>query len=146
MIRVRLIARQDFKGLNLIKGIYLEGLRFIGYPREFARLYYKQGVDEIVYMDIVASPYGRNSLHDIVRNTAKDVFFPLTVGGAIALMRRYEGEYLALYEKEFLEYISMSREEFLVLCDRFRSPHLWQVKGGEWKLGYTPWGDEDMYA
>ena len=62
---------------------------------------------------------------------------------AIALMRRYEGEYPARYEKEFLEYISMSREEFFALCDRFRSPHLWNVKGGEWKLRHTPWGDKD---
>lgn len=60
---------------------------------------------------------------------------------AIALMRRYEGEYPARYEKEFLEYISMSREEFLSLCDRFRSPHLWRVEGDEWKLRHTPWND-----
>jgi N-acetyl sugar amidotransferase len=58
---------------------------------------------------------------------------------AIALMRRYEGEYPARYEKEFLEYISMSREEFLTLCDRFRSPHLWKVESGKWKLRHTPW-------
>src|SRR6185369_9530967 len=43
---------------------------------------------------------------------------------AIALMQRYEGEYPVRYEREFLEYIRMSREEFLTLCDRFRSPHL----------------------
>lgn len=83
MSRVRLIARLDIKGANLIKGIHLEGLRVIGDPREFARDYYKQGVDEIVYMDVVASLYGRNSLHDIVRHTAHDVFVPLTVGGGV---------------------------------------------------------------
>ncbi len=65
---------------------------------------------------------------------------------AIALMLRYEGEYPARYEKEFLEYISMSREEFLALCDRFRSPHLWNVKDGEWKLRHMPWGDKDPHA
>ncbi|AYF47611.1 N-acetyl sugar amidotransferase [Pseudomonas fluorescens] len=58
---------------------------------------------------------------------------------ACALMRRYEGEYPARYEKEFLEYISMERDEFLAICDRFRSPHLWHVVDGEWKLRYTPW-------
>lgn len=62
---------------------------------------------------------------------------------AIALMRRYEGEYPARYEKEFLEYISMSREEFLALCDNFRSPHLWTVEGDEWKLRHTPWSGLD---
>ena len=59
---------------------------------------------------------------------------------AIALMKRYEGEYPARYEAEFLEYISMSREEFFSVCDRFRSPHLWKVEDGEWKLRHTPWG------
>lgn len=58
---------------------------------------------------------------------------------AIALMQRYEGEYPARYEKEFLDYISMTREEFLALCDRFRSPHLWRVEDGEWKLRHAPW-------
>lgn len=83
MSRVRLIARLDIKGPNLIKGIHLEGLRVIGDPQVYARKYYEQGVDELVYMDIVASLYGRNSLHDIVRRTAHDVFVPLTVGGGI---------------------------------------------------------------
>lgn len=58
---------------------------------------------------------------------------------AIALMRRYEGEYPARYEKEFLEYISMDRNEFLELCDQFRSPHLWKVEDNEWKLRSAPW-------
>jgi imidazole glycerol-phosphate synthase subunit HisF len=80
---IRLIARLDIKGPNLIKGIHLEGLRVIGNPQEYARRYYEQGADELVYIDIVASLYGRNSLHDIVRQTAQDVFVPLTVGGGI---------------------------------------------------------------
>ncbi len=83
MPRIRLIARLDIKGPNLIKGIHLEGLRVVGDPREFARRYYEEGIDELVYMDSVASLYGRNSLHDIVRHTAHDVFVPLTVGGGI---------------------------------------------------------------
>lgn len=83
MSRIRLIARLDIKGPNLIKGIHLEGLRVIGNPAEYAQKYYSQGIDEIVYMDVVASLYGRNSLHDIVRSTANNVFVPLTVGGGI---------------------------------------------------------------
>jgi cyclase len=83
MSRVRLIARMDIKGPNLIKGIHLEGLRVMGDPGVFARRYYEQGVDEIIYMDIVASLYGRNSLHDIVRKAAHDIFVPLTVGGGV---------------------------------------------------------------
>lgn len=80
---VRLIARLDVKGENLIKGIHLEGLRIIGAPQEFARKYYEQGADELIYMDIVASLYGRSNLVDIVRRTAHDVFVPMTVGGGV---------------------------------------------------------------
>jgi hypothetical protein len=62
----------------------------------------------------------------------------ITKEEAIALMQRYEGEYPVRYENEFLDYISMTRDEFLETCDRFRSPHLWKVVDGEWKLRYKP--------
>lgn len=83
MPNVRLIARLDIKGPNLIKGVHLEGLRVIGDPQEYARRYYEQGADELVYIDIVASLYGRSKLTEIVRRAAHDVFVPMTVGGGI---------------------------------------------------------------
>ena len=83
MKNVRLIGRLDVKGPNLIKGIHLEGLRVVGDPQVYARRYYEQGVDELIYIDIVASLYGRNSLGDIVARAAKDVFVPMTVGGGL---------------------------------------------------------------
>jgi cyclase len=83
MSNLRLIARLDIKGPNLIKGIQLEGLRVIGDPHSFALEYYAQGADELIYMDIVASLYGRNNLSEIVRRAALDVYVPLTVGGGI---------------------------------------------------------------
>jgi cyclase len=82
-VSTRFIARLDIKGPKLIKGIHLEGLRVIGDPQEFARRYYEQGADELLYVDVVASLYGRNSLHDFVRATARDVFVPMTVTGGI---------------------------------------------------------------
>lgn len=83
MSNVRLIARLDIKGPNLIKGIHLEGLRVIGSPAEHALRYYAQGVDELLYMDCVASLYGRNHLAGIVRSAAENIFVPMTVGGGI---------------------------------------------------------------
>lgn len=80
---LRLIPRLDIKGPNLIKGIHLEGLRVIGDPNEYAVRYYNDGADELIYMDIVASLYGRNNLSDIVQRTVKDVFIPITVGGGL---------------------------------------------------------------
>jgi len=83
MSNTRLIARLDIKGANLIKGVHLEGLRVIGAPNEHARRYYEQGVDELIYMDCVASLYGRNHLSDIVRSATENIFVPMTVGGGI---------------------------------------------------------------
>ncbi len=83
MKKIRIIARLDVKGPNLIKGIHLEGLRVIGKPNTFALDYYNQGADELVYMDVVASLYGRNHLSEIIKDAVKDIFIPLTVGGGI---------------------------------------------------------------
>ncbi|MEO2216586.1 imidazole glycerol phosphate synthase cyclase subunit [Chromobacterium vaccinii] len=83
MKKIRLIPRLDIKGPNLIKGIHLEGLRVMGDPQEFARRYYEQGADELLYVDVVASLYGRNSLHDIIERAVRDVFVPLTVTGGV---------------------------------------------------------------
>jgi cyclase len=55
----------------LVKGIHLEGLRVLGKPSDFAKYYYEQGADELMFMDVVASLYERNSLHDIITETAK---------------------------------------------------------------------------
>ena len=83
---IRLIPRLDIKGDNLVKGIHLEGLRVLGKPEAFAKHYYEQGADELVYQDVVASLYGRNSLTDIVSKTAKEISIPLTVGGGLRTM------------------------------------------------------------
>ena len=83
MARLRLIPRLDIKGPNLIKGIQLEGVRVVGDPQVFARRYYQQGADEILYMDAVASLYARDTLTEIVRRTAEEVFVPITVGGGL---------------------------------------------------------------
>lgn len=80
---IRIISRLDIKGPNLIKGINFEGLRKLGDPNQFAKDYYEQGIDEIIYIDIVASLYERSSLLNIVRRTTQDVFIPITVGGGI---------------------------------------------------------------
>ena len=71
------------KDTNLVKGIQLEGLRKLGDPNSFAKAYYEQGIDELLYIDIVASLYNRNNLSDIVRKTVDDVYIPVCVGGGL---------------------------------------------------------------
>ena len=83
MQNIRIIPRLDIKGPNLVKGIHLEGLRVLGRPEDFARYYYENGADELIYQDVVASLYERNSLHEIISKTAKDILIPLTVGGGL---------------------------------------------------------------
>ena len=83
MKNIRIIPRLDIKGPNLVKGIHLEGLRVLGKPESFAKYYYENGADELIFQDVVASLYERNSLHDIISSTAKEIFIPLTVGGGI---------------------------------------------------------------
>ncbi len=80
---IRIIPRLDIKGPNLVKGIHLEGLRVMGKPEEFAKFYYEQGADELIFQDVVASLYERNSLHDIITKTAKQIYIPITVGGGL---------------------------------------------------------------
>lgn len=80
---IRIIARLDIKGPNLIKGIRFEGVRVIGNPQEYAQKYYEQGIDEIIYIDTVASLYNRISLQDLLKKTVENVFIPITVGGGI---------------------------------------------------------------
>lgn len=80
-MNLRLIPKLDIKGLNLVKGINLEGLRVLGDPGIFAQHYYENGASELYYHDVVASLYGRNALCEIISKTAENVFIPLIVGG-----------------------------------------------------------------
>ena len=80
---MRIIARLDIKNSNLIKSINFEGLKVLGNPNKFAKKYYDEGADELIFMDLVASLYNRNSLHDIIKEASKNIFIPFTVGGGI---------------------------------------------------------------
>ncbi len=82
-INIRLMARLDVKAPNLIKGVHLEGLRKLGDPQAFAERYYAEGIDEIIYIDAVASLYQRNTIVDLVSHTAENVFIPITAGGGV---------------------------------------------------------------
>jgi imidazole glycerol-phosphate synthase subunit HisF len=80
---VRIISRLDIKGKNVIKGVHLEGLRIVGDPADLAAQYYAGVADEIIYMDAVATLYGRNGILETVQAAAGRIFIPMTVGGGI---------------------------------------------------------------
>lgn len=83
MHNLRIIARLDIKSDKVVKGINLEGIRKIGDPKNLALKYYREGIDEIIYMDVVASLYERNTITKFIKEAASKVFVPLTVGGGI---------------------------------------------------------------
>ncbi|HLK28174.1 MAG TPA: imidazole glycerol phosphate synthase cyclase subunit [Puia sp.] len=113
MENIRVIARLDIKGPNLVKGIHLEGLRVLGKPEDFARYYYENGADELFYQDVVASLYERNSLHEIVSKTAKDSFIPLTVGGGIRSISDIREVLRAGADKVAINTAAIKRPEFI---------------------------------
>lgn len=83
MNKIRLISRLDIKDNYVVKGIQLEGVRKVGVPNELAKKYYAAGIDEILYVDNVASLYNRNNLDEVLFETTKSIFIPVTVGGGI---------------------------------------------------------------
>ena len=122
MATTRLIPRLDIKGPNLIKGIHLEGLRVVGDPQVFARRYYDAGADELVYMDAVASLYGRNNLTDIVERTTRDLFIPLTVGGGVRSVEDVKSLLRAGADKVAINTAAIARPELITeIARRFGS-------------------------
>ncbi len=83
MLAKRIIPCLDVRNGKVVKGVNFEGIKDVGDPVECAEEYNKQGADEIVFYDITASFEGRGVFLDVVRETAKKVFVPLTVGGGI---------------------------------------------------------------
>lgn len=83
MLAKRIIPCLDVRDGKVVKGVKFEGVRDVGDPVQLAEVYNRQGADEIVFYDITASYEKRGVILDVVRETAKSVFVPLTVGGGI---------------------------------------------------------------
>ena len=113
MKTIRIIPRLDIKGPNLVKGIHLEGLRVLGKPEDFARIYSEQGADELFYQDTVASLYQRNNLTDIVTRTAENIFIPLTVGGGICSLEDINGVLRAGADKVAINTAAIANPNFI---------------------------------
>lgn len=111
---IRIIPKLDIKGPNLVKGIHLEGLRVLGKPEDFARYYYEQGADELMYVDVVASLYNRNSLHEIISRTAKEIFIPLTVAGGIRTLDDIRGVLRAGADKVSLNTAAIKNPDIIL--------------------------------
>lgn len=79
----RIIGKLDVKSGYVIKGIEFEGVKKIGDPIEMAKKYYRDQIDEIIYLDCVASLYNRNHITELLPRISEEVFIPITAGGGI---------------------------------------------------------------
>ncbi len=82
-VAVRVIPCLDVDGGRVVKGVNFRDLRDAGDPVELAAAYDSEGADELAFLDITASSDGRETMYDVVRRTAEQVFIPLTVGGGV---------------------------------------------------------------
>lgn len=89
MLAKRIIPCLDVRNGKVVKGVNFEGIKEVGDPVKCAEMYNKQGADELIFYDITASHEGRGAMLDVVRNTAKKVFVPLTVGGGISTIEDF---------------------------------------------------------
>ena len=82
-LAVRVIPCLDVDAGRVVKGVHFENLKDAGDPVELAAEYYRQGADEITFLDVTASSSHRNTMIDVVSRTAEQVFIPMTVGGGV---------------------------------------------------------------
>ena len=83
MLTKRIIPCLDFKGDRVVKGRSFTDLRYAGDPVELAKFYYRESADELVFLDIAATPEARDTIAAVIESISRNVFIPLTVGGGL---------------------------------------------------------------
>jgi len=122
MLSKRIIPCLDIANGRVVKGVHFVNLRDAGDPVEQARLYDQAGADELVFLDISASPEGRSTVVDMVRRVADTVFMPLTVGGGIRTVEDIRNLLLAGADKVSLNSAAVINPELLSAgAERFGS-------------------------
>jgi cyclase len=121
-VAVRVIPCLDVDGGRVVKGINFRELRDAGDPVELAALYDAEGADELTFLDITASSGGRDTMYDVVRRTAEQVFIPLTVGGGVRSVADVDRLLRAGADKVSLNTAAIARPELLAeAAERFGS-------------------------
>ena len=119
---VRVIPCLDVDNGRVVKGVNFRELRDAGDPVELAALYDAEGADELTFLDITASSGGRDTMYDVVRRTAEQVFIPLTVGGGVRSVADVDRLLRAGADKVSLNTAAIARPELLAeAAERFGS-------------------------
>jgi len=112
-VAIRVVPCLDVDGGRVVKGINFAGLRDAGDPVELAATYDREGADELTFLDITASSDQRETMYDVVRRTAEQVFIPLTVGGGVRSNRDVDRLLRAGADKVALNTAAVARPELL---------------------------------
>jgi cyclase len=112
-VAVRVIPCLDVDAGRVVKGVNFTGLRDAGDPVEMARVYDAEGADELTFLDITASSGGRETMYDVVRRTAEQVFIPLTVGGGVRSVSDVDALLRAGADKVSMSTAAVARPELL---------------------------------
>ena len=121
-VAVRVIPCLDVDGGRVVKGVNFRGLRDAGDPVELAAFYDAEGADELTFLDITASSGGRDTMYDVVRRTAEQVFIPLTVGGGVRSVADVDRLLRAGADKVSLNTAAIARPDLLAeAAQRFGS-------------------------
>jgi cyclase len=122
MLAKRIIPCLDVKDGRVVKGVHFVNLRDAGDPVEQARIYDQMGADELVFLDITASPEGRKTTAKMVRSVADEIFLPLTVGGGIRTVEDMRAILLAGADKVSINTAAVKNPEVLSAgAERFGS-------------------------
>jgi imidazole glycerol-phosphate synthase subunit HisF len=112
-VAIRVIPCLDVDGGRVVKGVNFTSLRDAGDPVELAAAYDAEGADELTFLDITASSGGRETMYDVVRRTAEQVFIPLTVGGGVRSVADVDRLLRAGADKVSLNTAAVARPELL---------------------------------
>jgi cyclase len=113
MLAKRIIPCLDVKAGRVVKGVKFVGLRDAGDPVEVARVYDRDGADELCFLDITASHENRGIILDVVARTAEQIFMPLTVGGGITTSEDIRNLLRAGADKVSINTAAVNRPEFV---------------------------------
>lgn len=112
-MNIRIIPKLDIKNENLVKGVNLEGLRSLGDPKKFAEIYYSDGADELIYHDVVASLYERNSATELIKKTSRNIFLPMLIGGGINSLKEVERVLKSGADRIFINTAAIDNPKFI---------------------------------
>ena len=141
MLKMRVIPCLDVKDGRVVKGVNFVDLVDAGDPVEQARVYDREGADELTFLDITASHENRDTIYDVVRRTAEQVFMPLTVGGGVRAVEDIRKLLLAGADKVSINTAAIHRPEFVQeAAEKFGAQCIVvaidakQVEPGRWEI------------